>query len=307
MRRTGITAPSDNVKAKKGTTRTVEVGGTRFDDGDDGPYPRDLYDFGAVAETIDGFGAVTDEQLDRYRELGYLAIDNAFSMKAVAEAEEALDKLIDGEPPDKSCVQFEKWAAERLGELSRDQKQDAVRKFENFTQKDRRLRAMAFDPGLTALIERITECRDIELMQEMALIKAPRGREKPWHQDRAYFNLAPTVPIVGVWIALHEATPQNGCMRVLPRLHRDGPVIHFQRRDWQICDTQIATPQAVAVPLRPGGLLIFDALVPHGTPVNQTSQRRWALQFHYCPKGAARTDDDQRLASFGSEGKDVEC
>jgi len=295
------------VKAKKGTTRTVERAGLTFDDSDVAPWPAGLYDYGSVAESIGGYDAVTDQHIDRYRELGYLVIENAVRPKALADAKEALADLIDGDQLDPRCIQFEKWAAGRIGDLSREQKQDAVRKFMDFTDKDPRLHAVAYDPRLLELIRRITGSPKLEILQEMALLKAPGGREKPWHQDRAYFNVPGKVPVVGTWIALHEATPENGCMRILPGRHRDGPQIHFLRRDWQICDTEIDAPKSVAVRMRPGDMLVFDALLPHGTPDNATSQRRWAVQFHYFPKDAARTDDDQRMAIFGSEGKDVQC
>ena len=36
-----------------------------------------------------------------------------------------------------------------------------------------------------------------ELFQDMALVKPAHGREKPWHQDHAYFNVAIGTPIVG--------------------------------------------------------------------------------------------------------------
>ena len=36
----------------------------------------------------------------------------------------------------------------------------------------------------------------------MALVKPAQGREKPWHQDHAYFNVALDTPIVGVWIPM---------------------------------------------------------------------------------------------------------
>ena len=67
------------------------------------------------------------------------------------------------------------------------------------------------------------------------------------HQDHAYFNCpirkAPSgaeSSVCGVWLALDEATPDNGCMHILtkkPQLGR--PILHFQRRDWQICDDQV--------------------------------------------------------------------
>jgi phytanoyl-CoA hydroxylase len=143
----------------------------------------------------------------------------------------------------------------------------------------------------------------------MALIKPPLiGREKPWHQDFAYFNLPLGTPVVGVWIALDEALIENGCMHVIPDSHRDGPVVHFQRRDWQICDTDVNVRQVVAVPLQPGSCLLFDGLLHHGTPPSQSRLRRRAVQYHYKPASVAfYADNTERLKVFGEEGKDAYC
>ncbi len=106
----------------------------------------------------------------------------------------------------------------------------------------------------------------------------------------------------------YEATIENGCMQFLPGQHKIGPRIHFQRRDWQICDTDILGQRSVAAPLKPGGLLFFNGLLPHGTPHNSSEKRRRALQFHYAPADAAQNpDSEERLKHFGSEGKDVTC
>jgi phytanoyl-CoA hydroxylase len=190
--------------------------------------------------------------------------------------------------------------------MALDERQDAVRKLMWFMDVEPRLATLARHPRLLAVVGQLLGATPV-LFQDMALLKPPRGREKPWHQDHAYFNFPLGTPVVGVWIALDEATPENGCMRMMPGSHRDGPVIHFQRRDWQICDTEIGGQPVVAVPLRPGGCLLFDGLCRYGTPYNPTDQRRRAVQFHYAPAGAQRTADEERLAIFGSEGKDVEC
>src|SRR5262249_652002 len=133
------------------------------------------------------------------------------------------------------------------------------------------------------------------------------GREKPWHQDMAYFSLPPGTPVVGVWIALDEATVENGCMHVLAGGHRSGPRPHFQRRDWQICDTEMQDMKAVAVPLPPGGCLFFDGLLPHGTPHNHSPLRRRALQFHYQPANTPTLSREERLALFGGEERGLSC
>jgi phytanoyl-CoA hydroxylase len=120
------------------------------------------------------------------------------------------------------------------------------------------------------------------MFQDMALIKPPFiGSEKPWHQDNAYFSVAPLDAIVGVWIALDEATGANGCMHVLPSGHSLGAMKHFHGRDCEIVPQRVDESQALAVPLPPGGAMFFYGMLPHQTPPNSSPERRRALQFHY--------------------------
>jgi phytanoyl-CoA hydroxylase len=176
-----------------------------------------------------------------------------------------------------------------------------------FVNYDARLKALSEHPQLLSLLTRLMGEAPV-LFQDMALLKPPRiGREKPWHQDHAYFNYPLETVIIGVWIALDEATTENGCMMIVPGSHRRGPVVHFKRRDWQICDTHVDNSGALAAPLQPGGCLLFHSLIHHGTPTNNSPQRRRAVQYHYRPQSLEPSAQEQRLAIFGSEGKDVTC
>ena len=96
-------------------------------------------------------------------------------------------------------------------------------------------------------------------------------------------------------------------MHVLPGSHRRGPQTHFMRRDWQICDSDIAGQPQIFIAMDAGDMLLFDAKLAHGTPSNETAQVRWAAQFHYVPANVGEIADSERLAVFGSEGKDVTC
>ena len=50
----------------------------------------------------------------------------------------------------------------------------------------------------------------------------------PWHQDSGYFSPhCDDSLILTCWIPLVDATPENGCLQVLPRVHRQGVVRHF--------------------------------------------------------------------------------
>jgi phytanoyl-CoA hydroxylase len=172
---------------------------------------------------------------------------------------------------------------------------------------DETLMALSEHPDLTALVTKLVSDTP-SLFQSMALVKPPKhGSEKPWHQDLAYFNYSPDMPVVGCWIAIDQATPENGCMHILPGSHKQGPRLHFRRRDWQICDTDMDVTDDTVVPLQPGGMLVFSGLMQHGTPDNHSEHRRRALQYHYRPASAEGITEEERLKVYGGEGKGVSC
>jgi phytanoyl-CoA hydroxylase len=279
-----------------------------YDYGATAEHPADLYRYGRLANGVDGFANVTAAAIDCFHEQGYLVVENAFSRDAVQDALEGLLYLLSGQHPTFTGVMYEKKAQGiPVEQLATEARQDYVRKFMWFVEHEARLKAMAEDPQLLDLVTRLIG-ESPALFQDMALLKPPRiGREKPWHQDHAYFDLPLTATVVGVWIALDEATTENGCMVIYPGSHRQGPVVHFNRRDWQICDTYDRFNGACAVPLKPGGALFFHSLLHHGTPANVSTQRRRAVQFHYAPASAQKTSKEERLTIFGEEGKDVTC
>jgi phytanoyl-CoA hydroxylase len=297
-----------------------------FDD-EAGLHAPELYDFAALAEGVEGLDAIGDAQVARHRELGVLAVHNAFTTTEVNAALDGLTDLIAGKAPEFTNIQFRGEARDRLEQLSLEERINAVRRLLYFTDHEPRLKALALHPRLLAAVERVLGAPP-QLFQSMALVKPPRGREKPWHQDHAYFELPLDVRVVGVWIALDVADVENGCMRFLPGWQRESrrageresgrasakravmtgnglrPVWpHYQWRDWQIADVEMEglEAQRVAAPLEPGGLVIFDSFIPHGTPSNYTQQRRRAVQFHYVAANVPKITAAERMAIWGGQ------
>jgi ectoine hydroxylase-related dioxygenase (phytanoyl-CoA dioxygenase family) len=272
------------------------------------PHAPDLYDYASIAETIDGFDSITEADIARYHQQGFIAVRNAFSPAEVQSGLDGLAELIAGRIPEFQNIQFTAEVRDRLESLSFEERMDSVRRLLYFVDYEPRTKAIANHPKLLSLVSRLLES-EATMFQDMALIKPPNGREKPWHQDHAYFELTPETRVVGVWIALDSAGIENGCMRVMPGWHRGRKFWHFQIRDLQICDSEMEGLQnnRVAVPLEPGGCLIFDSYIPHGTPSNFTSSRRRALQFHYSPVGAQKITAEQRIAFWGGESNNIAC
>ncbi len=269
--------------------------------------PAGLYDFSAAIRSgIDGFGNVTDADIEQFHALGFLVIHNAIDQSAIEAGRSGIRDLILSRENDN--IMYEAVVGERFHALADEERLDSVRKMMPVVPFDERLKTASEEAALLHVIGRIMG-EPAALSQDQAMLKPPRiGREKPWHQDMAYFNYPSQTTIVGAWIALDEAKPENGCMMVIPGSHHDGPMPHWTRRDWQICDTDVRVGDSVAVLLPPGGCLLFHCLLHHGTPPTRSDKRRWALQFHYCPASVSRLpDSEHRLRVFGTDGVDVSC
>jgi phytanoyl-CoA hydroxylase len=288
--------------AKGKETRQVLLE-TNTEDG--GDFPADLYSLRRRGRIVSDLTRLGADIFERFAQEGYVAVEHLLPPARVTEVLSGLEAVL--ECPGNALVEYESWADERLaqGDVAR---MDVVRKFMWFTGEDPRLRALACDESILRVVRQLCGSDNPTLIQDMALLKPPGGgREKPWHQDNAFFDYEPGTPIVGVWIALDPATPANGCMHLVPGSHRQGPVVHFRRRDWQICDTDVDRQHDTMIPLPVGGALFFHGLIHHGTPPNMTNTRRRAVQLHYVPAGIKRADKSRRLEIFGSDGKDVTC
>ena len=291
-----------------------------------------LYEGAIETSGATGFGAVDDAWLTSYRERGYLVIRGAFDADAIQASRDELRRMAHSDDPQCDSVHYEggiveyvsrdrlEKAGERLDKLvlghifdeipnvSSQIRARLLRKFMGFCARHPLLAALADDSALLGILERLVG-KPVRLFQEMALVKPPGGREKPWHQDHAYFNFPLDTRVVGVWIALDQVDVQNGCMVVLPGGHLKGPRIHFMRRDYQICDSEIHQrfQQRVALPMQSGDVLLFDGKLPHGTPTNHTQGHRWAVQYHYVGQSVRISEEIDYRGEFGSEGKDVTC
>jgi len=266
-----------------------------------------LYRYDGLAPTIQSLDDIDAAAAEQFHSQGYLAVDQAITPSEVNDVRQAITTLVGDDGPGLCHVMWEASAAGRVDQLAAHEREHHIRKLANFHGKHPDMDALIEHADLHAALEKLG-CLAPRLFQTMALIKGPGGCEKPWHQDQAYFNTPfDGHRIIGVWIALDDATPQNGCMHIMPA--KGDPVVHFHKRDWQICDrdAQAMRDEVLAVQIPAGGVLFFDSLLPHGTPINTSDRRRRAIQLHYAPGDLGEITNEQRMATFGSEGKDVTC
>src|SRR2546421_5882974 len=150
----------------------------------------------------------------------------------------------------------------------------------------------ATSDAVTDLLASLFSVQDVDCFLSQFIFKNPGAWGQPWHQDSYYFHFDPSGgrPIAGVWLAVTEATLENGCLHVLPGSHRQPIHEHIpdQRPDanagyYEIVDHDMSG--AVPVLMKAGDLLVFDSHLMHRSTDNASNGIRAAMVYHYCRAG----------------------
>jgi phytanoyl-CoA hydroxylase len=139
------------------------------------------------------------------------------------------------------------------------------------------------------------------LLQSMYIFKQPRiGGEVVWHTDHPFLWTEPAT-VTGFWVALEDATVDNGCLWCLPGRHRlapkersrrtaDGASSYMEILD----DSPFPTDDAVPLEAKTGTVVVIDGLLPHWSAPNTSSRSRHAYTLHIID-GTAHYPDDNWL------------
>ncbi|MDE0483185.1 MAG: phytanoyl-CoA dioxygenase family protein [Candidatus Poribacteria bacterium] len=127
----------------------------------------------------------------------------------------------------------------------------------------------------------------VKCMQSMMLGKVPGHTGNPWHQDE---HPIPTRDrsLVGAWIALDDATIDNGCLWVLPNSHRSGVIYdrhpHNKRDEFDSCHEAMGFDDSDEIPIEmtAGSVLFFNGYLLHRSKKNRSDSYRRVLVSHYC-------------------------
>jgi phytanoyl-CoA hydroxylase len=110
----------------------------------------------------------------------------------------------------------------------------------------------------------------------------------PWHQDIGVtWEEADASEIVTCWVALVDATVENGCMEVLPGVWKHGYLQHTGGDGGAQIRPEDLPPDAIArpMPVRKGGAIFMHRCTPHRSTPNYTNGVRWSLDLRFQPTG----------------------
>ncbi|MCA1596238.1 MAG: phytanoyl-CoA dioxygenase family protein [Chloroflexi bacterium] len=245
---------------------------------------------------------LSSEDLEQYRRDGYLLVEDLVPESEVTLLRQRVqDYTHGGRPCDQIQVQVEPRVAR--GEVKVDHQGDGIRKIDGLVQGDDLFLKLGLHPAIVGVIESLLG-PDIKLFRNSLLLKPPGvGSPKGWHQDSPYWPIEP-MDLCSCWFPLDDATPENGCMMVLPGWHRQGLLPHHPVTDDYVIEEEgLDTSGAVMVPMKAGSGLFFHSLLPHYTAPNRSFRWRRAIALSYMSARSRYTGDGESPIYFPIQGR----
>src|SRR5262245_62171822 len=141
-----------------------------------------------------------------------------------------------------------------------------------------------------AIVEVLVELigPDVKCMQSMLFIKASGKPGQAWHQDEDFIPTRDRT-LTGAWIALDDATVENGCLWVIPGSHKPGLLWEMRQQNdprFDCTDESFNFPyhdeDAIPVEVTAGSVVFFNGYLLHRSLPNRTKGGyRRALVNHY--------------------------
>ena len=134
---------------------------------------------------------------------------------------------------------------------------------------------------------------DLEVAYDQLIYKPPYSPiEVLWHQDAGYGPWPEEAVERGItcWLALVDATPEQGSMQFIPGSHQQGIYLHHNAQDRNpiggALEVRLEDQVAVPVSYQAGDCSFHHACTLHYTGPNQTNRERRSFSTHFWPTPA---------------------
>jgi phytanoyl-CoA hydroxylase len=214
---------------------------------------------------------LTDTHHTELYENGYTLLENVFTP---AEMENVATRI-------EAIQQAHQERLRQEGGTQGISRADEITFTSHLAEADAQIRAFVTRPEFVAITTQILGA-DIDLYWNQSVFKMPEGKKEfPWHQDDGYTLVTPS-PYLTLWLALNDATPENGCVSVLPGAYRAGLREHYYSDLGYVCHDSDDPNQGVLVPVKAGSIAAFWSLTPHKSGPNLSQAPRKAYVIQYC-------------------------
>ena len=230
-----------------------------------------------------------------YHEHGYLVVKQVLTTEDMAAVSTRTDEIVKNPATATSGVSVGHEGDTIADKSSLAAKNNAVRGTAFLVRFDPVFQMFTRNTKILELVRGLLGL-EIKLFRDQMLLKPPGGQAKPVHQDQSYFRVQPMDDLVTAWVALDDATRENGCMCYVPGSHKHGifevdkdpdrPVHHIPNT------RGVGLPDPVYCPVPAGSIIFHHGCTLHSSDVNRTDSWRRAVILHFTT-AAARSEVDR--------------
>ncbi|MDA0840545.1 MAG: phytanoyl-CoA dioxygenase family protein [Planctomycetota bacterium] len=229
---------------------------------------------------------VSDEQIQFYIDNGYLVVPDVMEEHEIEEMRQDVIKVARGKYPNENEESFP-------DEMSDKEVLENILCIHQLHFVSPVIERYVRHPKLCGILSQIAAAHlpwwdgSVKCMQSMYFVKPSGFQGQAWHQDEIYIPTRDR-SLVGGWIALDDATVENGCLWVIPGSHKTGML--YPQRDHGNTDEfdfgaeshGFDESQEIPVEVKTGTLVFFNGYLLHRSRKNRSAATRRVLVNHYC-------------------------
>ncbi|XP_058473827.1 phytanoyl-CoA dioxygenase domain-containing protein 1 [Solea solea] len=260
---------------------------------------------------------MTDRDVQKYLEDGYVVLDGLLTSQECDELRQRMTEIVDQMDVPQHCrITFSTYQEEQLqkqgnadyfitsgdkirfffekgvfddkGEfivpkqLSLNKVGHALHAYEPFFKK------VTHSPKVQGISMKLGLISPV-ILQSMYIFKQPGiGGEVTPHQDATFLYTEPLGRVTGMWIALEDATVNNGCLWFIPGSQHSGisrrmvrtPEGTFPLTDFTGREKAYDDEKFIAAPVKKGGVVLIHGEVVHRSAENKSDDSRHVYTFH---------------------------
>lgn len=227
-----------------------------------------------------------------FQENGFVVVPDIISQTELAELRVMVERLLDGsirpllpEPDGRVREDFDIQWEPAVKDDPAIPRRDKVRVSFHMCHTHPFFRDHATRPEIVNIVEALLDA-PVRLYTDQMFVKPPHhGSEVPFHQDHAYWTALEPYNMVSCWLALDDATIENGCVHMLPGTHGallpprsfDGP------QALGLYESDVDSSGEVPVEINAGSAMFHHSLTIHRSFPNRSDKGRRGLVTIYTP------------------------
>jgi ectoine hydroxylase-related dioxygenase (phytanoyl-CoA dioxygenase family) len=225
---------------------------------------------------------IGEDQVRFYKDQGYLVLKSALSANEVEELRQETIRIARGDS-EKQMRGVEP-AGKEVGDDEAQRRYLCIHQPHKFSSC---FHGYLSHPAIVEVLSKVIS-PNVKCMQSMLFIKAAGKPGQAWHQDEDYIPTRDR-SLAGAWMAMDDATIDNGCLWVIPGSHRHGVLWpqawHGDKRfdcALEARNFPYKDEDAIPVEVPAGSIVFFNGYLLHRSlPNNRTTGFRRALVNHY--------------------------